>query len=211
MAIGDDYLTLDDIKRWTNYQGNEKDDIFAYVITAVSRDIEDYCHRQFNDAGVASARVYAPVSRDLCIVDDFWTTDGLVIQTDNDGDGVFETTWTEADYELRPLNGVRNGRPGWPYWQIRARPFTGANIQRFHHSGHGVANVQVTARWGWQVVPASVVQAGRMLCADTFSLKDNRLGIAGADQFGTVVRVRDNLLARARLKEYARSRLMLNG
>lgn len=209
MAIGDDYLQVADVKRWIDYQGNVSDDVFAYVITSVSRDIEDYCHRQFNDAGVASARLYAPIDRHRLIVDDFWTTDGLIVQVDEDGDGVFETTWDATDFECRPLNGVRNGRPGWPYWEIRPRPWGSANIRRFHHSD--VANVQVTARWGWQTVPDNVLQAGRMLCADTFSMKDNRLGIAGSDAFGNVIKVRDNLLARAKLKDYARGRLFLNG
>lgn len=209
MAIGDDYVTLDEVKRWTNYQGDDKDDIFQYVISSVTADIEDWCHRQFNDAGVASARVYSPINHHRCVVDDFWTTDGLIIQTDDDGDGMFETTWDTSEFELRPLNGVRNGRPGWPYWEIRPRPFTGANIRRFHYSD--IANVQVTARWGWQSVPENVKQAARMLCADTFSLKDNRLGIAGSDEFGTVIRVRDNLLARQKLSRYARGRLYLNG
>lgn len=210
MAIGDDYLTIDDVKRWNNYQGTDKDDIFAYVVTSVSRDIEDYCHRQFNDSGDVSARVYEPLDHFTCIVDDFWTDEGLIVQTDNDGDGVFETTWDRSSFDLLPLNGVRNGRPGWPYWKIRARRFSNANMQRFHR-WPDLANVQVTARWGWQTPPDNVLQAARMLCADTFSMKDNRLGIAGSDQFGTVVRVRDNLLARQKLKEYARGRLMLDG
>lgn len=199
MAIGDDYLTRDQVKLWMNLQGTEYDDIVDYVITSISRDIEDYCHRQFNKDLAPSQRLYDPTNHRQAVVDDFYTTTGFVLETDDDGDGVFETTWTPDDYELRPLNGIRNGRPGEPFWQIRVRR---NSTKRFHHSDS--ANIRVTAAWGWDAIPDNVLQAARQLAADTFQLKDNRLGVAGTDQFGTVIRVRDNQLARMRLKNYIR-------
>jgi hypothetical protein len=197
MPIGDNYITADQIKTWMGLQGSEYDAIVEDVAVSISRDIEDYCHRQFNKDAVATARLYDPLSSGLVLVDDFYTTTGLVIQTDDDGDGVFETTWSAADYELRPLNGVRNGRGGWPYWQIRARK---GSTKVFTHSPS--ANVRVTAAWGWAAVPDNVFQAAKQLAADTFQMKDNRLGVAGSDQFGNVIRVRENPFARMRLKNY---------
>lgn len=201
MAIGDNYISDSDIKMWMNLQeGNPQTDALTLEIaTSISRDIEDHCHRQFNDAGAVSARVYEPNDRHHVIVDDFWTADGLIIQTDNDGDGVFETTWAATDYELRPLNGIRNGRPGWPYWMICRRQ---GSTQRFYESLS--ANVQVTAQWGWQSVPDNVIQAAKMLAADTFQMKDNRFGVAGSDQFGTIVKVGQNRSAQRRLCNYVR-------
>lgn len=199
MAIGDNYITADQIKLWMGLQGSEYDVIVEDVATSISRDIEDYCHRQFNQDTSATARLYDPMNQGLVIVDDFYTTSGFILETDDDGDGVFENTWTTADYELRPLNGVRNGRTGWPYWQIVVRH---NSTKRFVASP--AANVRVTAQWGWAAVPDNVIQAAKQLAADTFQLKDNRLGIAGSDQFGNVIRVRDNMLAKKRLMNYVR-------
>lgn len=203
MAIGDNYITTQELKDYMSIQTGQYDARITSVCAAVSRDVEDWCHRQFNQETAATARKYRPVGYALSMVDDFYTTSGLIIATDDDDDGVFETTWTTADYELRPLNGMMNGRTGWPYWQIGAAGFS----KRFHSTRH--ANVQVTAMWGWTSVPTPVKEACLMLGADTFQVKDTRLGIAGADQFGTIVRVRDSLMAQAKLKSYARQKVFM--
>jgi hypothetical protein len=203
MAIGDNYLVRSDLVEWMSLQGDQWDSIIDDVIDAISRDIEDFCRRQFNDSGSVSPRVYRAIDHETVLVDDFWTAEGFILQTDDDNDGIFETTWTSDQYELRPLNGIRNGRPGFPYWEI-ARRHNSQN--RFHPNN--LAQVQVTAQWGWQSVPTSVIQAAKMLAADTFQLKDSRLGIAGSDQFGTVVRVKDNGMARKRLSNYIRGSVL---
>jgi hypothetical protein len=147
--------------------------------------------------------VYYPTNTGLVIVDDFWTTAGLIVKTDDDDDGVFETTWTTADYQLEPVNGTHNGVAGWPYWRIAAI----GNSFSFHRFKR--ASVQVTARWGWQAVPEPVLQAAKILAADTFQLKDSRLGVAGSDQFGQIVRVRDNQTAASKLRHYVRQRVFV--
>lgn len=197
MSIGDNYITADHVKQWMSLQGTEYDVLIEDVCSAISREIEDYCHRQFNKETAATARVYSPLVQHIAIVEDFYTATGLIVQTDDDGDGVYENTWSASDYELRPLNGVRNGRTGFPYWEIRARR---SGTKRFTYSPN--ANLQVTAKWGWNAVPDNVFQAAKLLAADAFQLKDQRLGIAGSDQFGTIVRVRDNMIAKNKLKSY---------
>lgn len=199
MAIGDNYITRDQVKGWMTIQGTEYDTLIDDVVASISREIEDICHRQFNQETAATARVYDPVDARMVVVDDFYTTTGLIVETDDDGDGVFETTWDATDYELRPLNGVANGRTGYPYWQICVRQ---GSSKRFHQMRS--ANVRVTASWGWSAVPSAVFQAAKLVAADTFQMKDSRLGIAGSDQFGTVVRVRENVVAKNKLKPYIR-------
>lgn len=203
MAIGDSYVTAEQLKDYMSFQGSTQDARIDSVCAAVSREIEDWCHRQFNKADAATARNYRPVDICTAIVDDFFTTTGLIVATDNNDDGVFETTWVAADYELSPLNGVRNGIPGWPYWQIGAVGFS----KRFYGTRH--ANLQVTAQWGWQDVPAPVSEAALMLAADTFQTKDSRFGVAGSDQFGNVTRVRDNVVAQSKLKHYVRQKVFV--
>lgn len=205
MAIGANYITGEQVKLWMSIEGSEFDVIVEDVVTAISRDIEDYCHRQFNQEADASARLYRPTSAGLCMVDDFYTEDDLIVETD-DGGGTFSTTWAASDYELRPLNGVRNGRPGFPYWMIAARS---KGFKRF--SARPEATVRVTAKWGWSKVPDNVIQAAKILASDTFQLKDSRMGVAGTDSFGTVIRVRDNMMAKNRLKNYVRGSVLQGG
>lgn len=204
MAIGDNYITTEQVKTWMSLQGSEYDSIVDDVCAAISRDIEDYCHRQFNKEDTPSARVYVPLSPHQVLTDDFHTSTGLIVKVDQDDDGVFETTLTSGDYELRPLNGVRNGRTGYPFWEIRLRSSASARF-----CGSRSATVEVTAAWGWAAVPDNVFQAAKQLASDTFQSKDSRMGLAGTDQFGTVIRVRDNVLARNRLKNYVRGSVFL--
>lgn len=203
MALGDSYVTPAELKDYMSYQGSAQDARITSVCAAVSREIEDWCHRQFNQATAATTRIFEPTGPHLTVVDDFFTTSGLVIASDDNGDGVFETTWVAADYELRPLNGVRNGLPGWPFWQIKA-----VGLSKCFHSTRN-ANVQVTAQWGWTAIPDPVKEAALMLAADTFQTKDSRFGIAGSDQFGNVTRVRDNVVAQAKLRHYCRQKVFV--
>lgn len=155
MAIGDSYITSDELKAYaSNITDAEHDPIIAAILPAASRAIERWCGRQFNDAGSASARVYTPISPDLVFVDDFSTTTGLIVKTDTTADATYATTISSSYYTVEPLNGVIDGRPGYPYRRIAV------------HSGEsmpmpaaGPPSVQVTARWGWAAVPADVKQA----------------------------------------------------
>lgn len=200
MALGDNYITSALLKSYMGIEINTYDVQIADAISSASREIEDYCHRQFNDAGSVSARIFRPTGPCGVIVDDFSTITGLIIQSDDDGDGVFENTWAATDYELSPIDGIRNGQTGWPFWRIRA---TGA--KRFTNSRR--SNVKVTARWGWAAVPTPVIQSTYILASDTFQLKDSRLGVAGSDQFGQIVRVRDNQTAASKLRYYTRQKV----
>lgn len=203
MAIGDSYIDLADLKDYMSIQGTSYDTRMTSVCAAVSREIEAWCHRQFNQAGTVSSRVYNPTSYTLTMVDDFFTTTGLVIETDDHCDGTFSTAWTAADYQLEPLNGIRNAVPGWPFWSIQAVGFS----RRFTSARR--ANVRVTANWGWAAIPDLVKEAALMLAADTFQTKDSRFGVAGSDQFGNVTRVRDNVVAQSKLKHYVRGRVFV--
>lgn len=203
MAIGDAYATLAELKA---YAGNIPtltttwDNALNDALKTASRGIEGVCHRQFNDAGSATARIYHPRTSLITPVDDFQTVTGLVIKTDDDNDGVFETTWTTADYELDPLNGVRNGVPGWAFEKIRAVgafSFPTSNLR---------AAVEVTARWGWAAVPAGVKSACLIVAAETFKLKDAPFGVAGVGGGPSggdmIMRVRENPLVMKKLEDY---------
>ena len=195
MAIGDNYITMADLKSYMSIEGDSYDDRITWVVSAVSRDVEDWCHRQFNQADTPTSRVYKPYGRDNVITDDF-LLGSATVETDTANDGTYATTWSDNDFVTLPLNGVRNGVEGWPQWEIEAV----GNVHHFLDRRRPF--VRVTATWGWLAVPAPVVESCLILGADTFQMKDSRLGIAGSDQFGTVVRVRDSVVAQSKLAHY---------
>lgn len=196
MAIGDNYHTLAELKARLDVNDSNDDTLLGWASAAACRNIEKYCRRQFNDGGSATARKFHPISNRMVIVDDFWTTDSLVLKTDEDDDGTYETVWSSTQYELLPLDGVKDGVPGWPYWRIEAVDMpTYPNGRR--------PTVELTARWGWETVPAPVKEASLALAEEIFKMKDSPYGIAGFGEFG-FVRVRENPKIVSLLMSYRR-------
>jgi hypothetical protein len=194
MALGDDYISVDDFKAYVKIEGSSQyDELLEEAAGSASREVERFCRRQFNDAGSASEREFTPVSSEVLIVDDFSTSDGLEIEVDG-------IAWTADQYSLEPKNGVMQGVPGWPYWLIRAK-----GGSSFPTNG---ADVKVTARWGWAAVPEPVRQATKVIAAMNFQMKDAPLGVAGNGDFG-VVRVQDSRTAANKLKAYMREGVLV--
>lgn len=203
MPIGDPYASLTELKARLSITDAVDDAALTAAVDGASREIEDHTRRQFNAEETATARRYYAVSRTVCAVDDFHTTTGLVVETDDDLDGVYETAWTAADFQLEPIEGVHHGRTGWPFWRLVA-----VGSPAFPTSSR--AAVRVTAQWGWGAVPAQVKEATLILAEEIFKLKDAPFGVAGFGEFG-VVRVRDNPAVARKLKPYRRGRRTLLG
>lgn len=198
MALGDTYATLVDLKAYLGMQEEDRyDGPLQQALESVSDEIEQYCNRQFNKTTSASARDFRIRYGPYVIVDDFHTITDLVIQYDS-GSGSF-TTLTTTDYELQPLNGVVDGQPGWPYNKVVRK--TGSFVR-------GLGRLRVTAQWGWTSVPPPVRQSCLIMAAATFQIKDSPFGVAGSDQWGTI-RVKDNLMASAKLNRYVVDRILV--
>ena len=198
MTIGDAYATVAEFKGYAEHFSDTVDDTqITEVLLQASRAVENHCQRQFNKATSATAKVYYPDSYCVAVVDDFYTTSGLVIATDQGNDGTYEVTWAATDYQLEPLNGVVDGETGWPSYRVRA-----VGNQRFPCVyADQRAPLQVTAQWGWNAVPTNVKVACIYLALETFKLKGAPFGVAGMDQFGPI-RVRDNPKVMGMLTKY---------
>lgn len=194
MALGDNYATLADLKSRLGISDTNDDTKLTDALNTASKWIEKHCRRQFNDAGAASARLFHSTGRCEAFVDDFNTTTGLIVQTDADDDGTFETTWASTYYDLSPANGIQDAMTGWPYRQI-----TAVNVLTFPNTRR--RNLQVTARWGWSAVPAPVKEACLSVAEETFKMKDAPFGVAGFGEFGSI-RVKDNPRACKMLQPY---------
>ena len=177
------YASIDEAKAYLpgEQQRSSNDDNIAMSLATASRMIDRYCGRVFYRDDSATARTYRPLHSGAVIVDDFWTTTGLVIKTDEDDDGTFETTWSASDYELWPANGGAGlGLSGVPYYEIRAVD------DIWFPMGQQRRSVQVTAQWGWEAVPDAVTLACLNLTGTLRKLRDVPLGLAGFQDFGGV-------------------------
>lgn len=207
MAIGDAYVSLAEMKDYLQSGKSTKDQVSRYdaliaaAAESVSREVERLCERQFNRVDVASAREYDyecirrysdPRGRNRyeVIVDDFWTKDDLEV----DIDGTVVT-----DYRLHPLNGMKDGVPGWPYWQIQ------------HPSLGPESLVTVTARWGWESIPADVKQAVKISAAETYMAAKAEFGVIGSSETGYIMRLRDNQLAMSKINRFRRKAVRARG
>lgn len=98
---------------------------------------------------------------------------------------VWEPAYASTAFELEPRNGVVNGQPGWPFWRIKIPYWTYL---------WSTDRIQVTAKWGWPSVPASVIQAAYIIAAQYYRLPEAPFGVAsfgsGSDGF-SAVRVKD--------------------
>jgi hypothetical protein len=201
------YASLDVLKARVLPSGSTSTthDVRLYdALVEVSREIDDYCGRVFYTTTAAAARLYYPDRYDRLDVDDFWTTTGLVVAEDTGNDGTYEVTWDSTDTQAEPLNGVVDGKPGWPYWRLRAvgsRTFPCVdNLSR--------APIQVTAKWGWPAVPDAVKEACLVLAEESFKLPDSPFGVGGYGPYG-IVRVRENPVAARKLNPYRRYPLLV--
>lgn len=198
------YATLDELKSILGtINDTVDDDNLTRALSTASRGIDKWCKRSFYRAEVATARVFQPVSPKVAFVDDFWTTDDLVIAT-GEGDDTFATVLTAADRQLEPLNGIVDGTPGWPYWRIRAR-----NGATFPAGSIGDVTVQVTAKWGWAAVPVDVNQACLLLAEEIHKLKDAPFGVAGYGIDGAVMRVQNNPKIASMLADFRRDKVLV--
>lgn len=191
----------------------DDDDRISLAIEAASRLIEsgEVCNRQFTQDATVSARAFVPTDREFVEVDDFQTTEGLIVKVDYAGDGSFGTTWEAADYQLEPINGLENGRP-WPYTGIRALrslyfPAWGSTTWTHPYTQ---ALVQVTAQWGWAAVPPEVTKAAIVQSISLFKADDVPFGATPFADTG-ILRLKDSLhpTAALLLRDYIEDELLI--
>lgn len=184
MALGDDYIALDDLKDRLRLDDTLDDTVLNGAISGATEGIRHATGRDFAQASGTSARRYKPSSADLVITADISTDTGLVVETDEDDDGTFETTISTSDVELEPIDGIVEGETGWPFWRIRLVDGSSWPRGRRH-------TIQVTAQWGWAAIPASVTEATFVLAEDLAKLRDTAFGVGGFGELGRV-RAREN-------------------
>jgi len=145
------------------------------VIEGASRAIEAFCGRRFYV--VSETRYYTPEANDELFVDDL--TEITTLQTDEDGDRTYETTWATTDYDLLPLNAALESKP---YTRIEVTP------EGNYWFPQGLAkSVKIVGKFGYaDRPPAQVREACLLQCERLWKRKDAPFGVAGSPELGTM-------------------------
>lgn len=150
MALSASYATAGEYRQAIKRQDAGDDPTIGEDLIAVSRLVEKQTGRFFNVDDTAVARVFVvpQTSSKLWIEDMAETPDSIMI--DDDTDGVFENEIT--DYELLPLSAAL-GPEQEPYTRVNLPPWSTRQLFRCGQ------RVQITGKWGWPAVPATVKRA----------------------------------------------------
>jgi hypothetical protein len=171
MAITRGYATLAQVKSALRITDSVDDSLLEMAIESASRAIDQYTNRNFYNAGTA-VRYYAPSNSLNVLIDDLISLSRL--DTMDDDEQVYDTTWASDDYQLEPLNGITDGFEQ-PYTNIRA---IGDYVYQVLD---GEATVKVTGVWGWSATPIQVTQATVIQSSRIFKRLDSPLGIISGE------------------------------
>src|SRR5690606_30913408 len=131
---------------------------------------DGYTGRRFS--AETATRAFTPDHIGVLFVDDLISV--TTLKTDEDGDRVYETTWSAADYDLGPGNDP-------PYTMVELAP-----LGNYAFPTHRKA-VQIAGTWGYSAtVPTDVAEACLILSARLYKRKDSPYGIHGNDETGTM-------------------------
>jgi hypothetical protein len=180
MAITNGYCTLSEVKAALRLSDAIDDTLIENSIEGASRRIDGYCGRFFYQTTTA-VKFFASDSYRLP-VPDISSTSGLIVATDDDGDGTFETTWTlNTDYVVEPLDAVLQSRPYRTITAVGGKTFPLFYIPQ-------EAGVRVTATWGWSAIPDDVREACVLLSMRQFARYNAALGVMAFGDMAVSVR-----------------------
>ena len=177
MTITNGYCTAEEFKAEffpADSTDSQDDSVIENKVEAASRLIDEHCFRRFWANAVDESRTYRAEDAYLVFTDDIVSI--TTLQTDEDGDRVYERTWLTTDYDLEPENAALDGKP---YTRIATAPMGRYRFPRGMPKG-----VKVTGKFGWSVVPAKVKSACLLQAERLFKRKDAPFGVIGSAEMG---------------------------
>jgi len=162
------------------------DSVLQAALDAAGVGINEAIDRRVEIADlVATPRLYAPRGGPLLFIDD------CVEVTAINDNGVLVDV---LGYQLEPVNSI--GRSG------EYRPYSEIRRLGGWYDACGWASVNVTARWGWNVIPAPIVAACQILAKDILANRDVSFGIAAFTEYAGI-RARANPQVWDRIQPYS--------
>lgn len=177
MTWAPDYITAAELKSYLRITDTADDALVDLWVTTVSRNVDDYCGRQFGQVASAEDRYYPtfydrPEGAWFAELDDLDDTTGLTL-ADEDGTAVTAATSTTDGYTLLPRNAPVKG---YPYTQVKLTGWSGGEL-----TAHGL--------WGWSAVPSAVKTGMFLQAARLAARRDSPFGISGSPQMQGEIRL----------------------
>jgi hypothetical protein len=184
MTVSNGYASLTELRAKLAFgtSNTASDTQLEQLIEASSRWIDRYTNRRFY--GVAETRYYTAEDGYEIQVDDLTSVSAL--KTDDNGDGVFETTWASTQYILKYGENYNAALDSKPYTQIEISESGGKEFPIHIRKGVLVSGVfgYVAGTTAATSCPDPIHDAALLLAERIYKRKDAPLGIAGAVPLG---------------------------
>lgn len=185
MALTNAYCTVAQLRTHFGDAGSAlTTELLERAINATSRGIDKFCGRRFWIDPSVQTLTFDAEFNDLVWLDgmnEIATTTGLIVKTDSTGNGTYATALTlGTDFRLAPKDAASKG-PAYSWTRLEILKKTAS-----YYFPVGEDAVQVTAKFGWSLVPDDVEQACVIRAAAVFKRKEAIEGIASFADLGIV-------------------------
>jgi hypothetical protein len=174
------YASLSEFKAAVGITDTTDDGALQAVLDATDTLIDLHCDRKTGFGTASETRYYTAEDWEYVLTDDLVSV--TTLQTDDDANGTYETTWTSGtDYVLAPRNAALDG---FPYTEIDTSVTWPRNFPKDVYLG-----VKVVGVFGFPSVPAAVKQAEIIQANAVWSSRTAAFGIVGSVDLGGVLRM----------------------
>jgi hypothetical protein len=173
------YATLAQFKAAVGITDSTDDTALQNVLDATDTLIDLHCDRKTGFGTATETRYYTAEDYQYVLTDDLVSV--TTLQTDDDANGTYETTWTSGtDFVLAPVNSALDG---FPYTEIDTSVSWPRNFPKDVYIG-----VKVVGVFGFPTVPAAVVQAEIIQAGAVWSSRTSPFGVIGSADLGGILR-----------------------
>jgi hypothetical protein len=174
------YATLAEFKAAVGITDSTDDTALQSVLDATDTLIDLYCDRKTGFGTASETRYYTAEDWEYVLTDDLVSV--TTLQTDDDANGTYETTWTAGtDYVLAPRNAALDG---FPYTEIDTSVTWPRNFPKDVYLG-----VKVVGVFGFPSVPAAVKQAEIIQAGAVWNSRTAPFGVIGSADLGGILRM----------------------
>jgi hypothetical protein len=174
------YALLSEFKAAVGITDSTDDGALQSVLDATDTLIDLYCDRKTGFGTASETRFYTAEDYQYVLTDDLVSI--TTLQTDDDANGTYETTWTSGtDYVLAPRNAALDG---FPYTEIDTSVTWPRNFPKDVYLG-----VKVVGVFGFPSVPAAVKQAEIIQAGAVWNSRTAPFGVIGSADLGGILRM----------------------
>ncbi len=174
------YATLSEFKAAIGITDSTDDVALQSVLDATDNLIDLYTDRKQGFGTASETRYYTAQDWSYTLTDDLVSI--TTLQTDDNADGSYETTWTAGtDFVLAPANAALDGQP---YTEVDASTAYPRNFPKGVYRG-----VKIVGVFGFPGgAPNAVKQAALIQAGAVWSSRTSPFGVIGSQELGGLLR-----------------------